>query len=69
METKQISLEEIYQKLLEINANIKKFKKIEQYLEDLEFAKRTEEAWKEIDEGKGKKMPVKEFLSEIKSLK
>ncbi|KHO55151.1 MAG: hypothetical protein QT10_C0006G0038 [archaeon GW2011_AR19] len=52
METKQISLEEIYQKLLEINANIKKFKKIEQYLEDLEFAKRTEEAWKEIDEGK-----------------
>jgi len=52
METKQISLEEIYQKLLEINANIKKFKKIEQYLEDLEFARRTEEAWKEIDEGK-----------------
>ena len=52
METKQISLEEIYQKLLEINANIKKFKKIELYLEDLEFAKRTEEAWKEIDEGK-----------------
>ena len=52
METKQISLEEIYQKLLEINANIKKFKKIEQYLEDLEFAKRKEEAWKEIDEGK-----------------
>ena len=69
METKQISLEEIYQKLLEINANIKKFKKIEQYLEDLEFAKRTEEAWKEIDEGKGKKMSVNEFMNEIKSLK
>lgn len=35
--------------------------------EDLEFAKRTEEAWKEIDAGKGIKMNVKDFLKEMKS--
>jgi len=35
--------------------------------EDLEFAKRTEEAWKEIDAGKGIKTSVKDFLKEMKS--
>jgi len=35
--------------------------------EDLEFARRTEEAWKEIDAGKGIKMSVKDFLKEMKS--
>lgn len=66
MEQKQISLNEIYKILLELKS---KMQSIDQYIEDLEFARRTEEAWKEIDEGKGKKMSVKEFLSEIKSLK
>ena len=34
--------------------------------EDLEFAKRTEEAWKRIEEGKGIKMGFDDFLKEIK---
>lgn len=35
--------------------------------EDLEFAKRTEEAWREIDAGKGIKTSVEDFLREMKS--
>ena len=35
--------------------------------EDLEFAKRTEEAWREIDAGRGIKTSVKDFLKEMKS--
>lgn len=34
--------------------------------EDLEFAKRTEEAWKRIEEGKGIKMDFDDFLKEMK---
>ncbi len=34
--------------------------------DDLEFSRRTEEAWKEIDEGKGVSMSKEEFLKEIK---
>ena len=41
-------------------------KKVENLSEDLEFAKRTELAWKEIDEGKGIKMSVDDFLKEMK---
>ena len=41
-------------------ANIKQF-----MIEELNFAKGTEEAWQEIDEGKFKKMSDKEFLKEI----
>jgi len=37
------------------------------FKEDLEFARRTEEAWKEIDSGKGIKTSAKDFLKEIKS--
>ena len=37
--------------------------------EDLEFARRTEEAWKEIDEGNYKSMNVEELFKELKSLK
>jgi AbrB family looped-hinge helix DNA binding protein len=33
--------------------------------EDLEFAKRTEEAWKRIEEGKGTKMDSEEFLKDL----
>ena len=35
--------------------------------EDLKFAKRTEEAWKEIEEGKGIRMNVTDFLKEMKN--
>ncbi len=34
--------------------------------EDLEFARRTEEAWKRIKEGKGIKMNFDEFIEEMK---
>ncbi|MDO8459877.1 MAG: AbrB/MazE/SpoVT family DNA-binding domain-containing protein [Nanoarchaeota archaeon] len=37
--------------------------------EDLEFAKRTEEAWKQIEQGKYKESSVEDFLKEIRSLK
>ncbi|MAG20121.1 AbrB family transcriptional regulator [archaeon] len=36
------------------------------FKEDLEFAKRTEEAWIRRDEGKFKSMEKEEFLKEIK---
>lgn len=34
--------------------------------EDLEFAKRTEEAWKRIEEGKGIEMNFDDFIKEMK---
>ena len=34
--------------------------------EELEFARRTEEAWKRIEEGKGIKMGFDDFLKEMK---
>lgn len=33
--------------------------------EDLEFAKRTEEAWKRYEKGEFKKLPMDEFLREL----
>ncbi len=39
--------------------------KDEKLKEDLEFARRTEEAWKRIERGEGKSMTVKEFLKEL----
>ena len=45
----------------------KEFAKMKKFIEEnLEFAKRTEEAWQEIDEGKCTKMDSKDFLNEIK---
>ncbi len=49
MEQNQVSLNEIYKVLLELKG---KMQKMDQYIEDLEFARRTEEAWQEVDEGK-----------------
>jgi len=34
--------------------------------EDLEFAKRTEEAWRDIEAGKGVKMDFDDFVKEMK---
>lgn len=49
---------------------LKKADKMDKQLkEDLEVAKRVEDAWKEIDEGRFKKMSSDEFLAEIKSWK
>jgi len=45
----------------------KEFAKMKKFIkEDLEFAKRTEEAWQEIDEGKCTKIDSEDFLKEIK---
>lgn len=47
---------------------LKKADKFDKNLaEDLEFARRTEEAWKEIKQGKGVSMSVEDFLKEIKT--
>jgi len=37
-----------------------------QFAEDIEFAKRTEEAWKEIEESRGLRMSIDDFLKEMK---
>lgn len=37
----------------------------ERLKEDLEFARRTEEAWKEYDKGKFRSTSVKQFLKEM----
>jgi hypothetical protein len=63
MEQNPISLEEVYKKLIKMEAMLMK---MDQYLEDLEFARRTEEAWQEIDEGKYTEMELNDFLKEIK---
>jgi len=39
----------------------------EQMKEDLEFARRTEEAWKEIDEGKFTEYSTEEFFERLKN--
>ncbi len=39
-----------------------------QLAEDLEFARRTEEAWKEHDKGNFKSMSADKFLAELKKL-
>ena len=36
------------------------------FKEDLEFAERTERAWKEYEQGKSRKMSFDEFLTEAK---
>ncbi len=41
----------------------------EHLAEDLEFTKRIEAAWKEIEAGKGVRISVDEFLKEIRSFK
>lgn len=47
----------IMKKATELDKNLK---------EDLEFARRTEEAWKRYEKGEFKSMPAEEFLKELK---
>lgn len=63
MEQKQVSNEEIYKVLLELKA---KMQKMDQYIEDLEFARRTEEAYQRHEAGEFKQKSSKEFLKELK---
>ena len=49
---------------------LKKADKFDKQIEeDILVAKRVEEAWKEIEQGKYKRMSSKEFLKEIRALK
>jgi len=48
MEQKQATMEEMHKILLYLKS---KMQKMDQYIDDLEFARRTEEAWQEIDKG------------------
>ena len=66
MEQKQITLNEIYKKLVKIEATMEKLKKIDRYIEDLEFARRTEEAYQRHEAGEFIEMDKKEFLKELK---
>lgn len=62
METKNISMEEVYRKLLELE---KMMKKVDVYMEDLEFARKVTEAWERYDKGEFKSLPEKEFLKKL----
>lgn len=64
MQQEQISIEQIYKKLLQLEVFMKK---MDDYMVDLEFARRTEEAWQEIEAGKGITRSKEEFLKELKS--
>lgn len=50
MEQKQLSLENMNKEIVALKQEMAKIKVM--FEEDLEFARRTELAWKEIDEGK-----------------
>lgn len=60
----QINIVQMNKELIILKNEFAKMKMILE--EDLEFARRTEEAWQEIDEGKCRKMSKEDFLNEIK---
>lgn len=66
MEQNQTSLNEIYKILLELKAKMQKFDKMDKYIEDLEFARRIEEAYQRHEEGDFKIKSSKEFSKELK---
>ncbi|MCG8634517.1 MAG: AbrB/MazE/SpoVT family DNA-binding domain-containing protein [Desulfobacterales bacterium] len=48
---------------------LKKIKQVsEQMKEDMEFAKRTEEAWQDIEAGNGKRYSVEEFFEHLEDV-
>lgn len=59
----QVSLESIYKKLENLEMFMKKF---EQFAEDLEFARQTEEAYRRHEEGDFIEMDSEKFLKELK---
>ncbi|MEK6908430.1 MAG: hypothetical protein AABX23_00055 [Nanoarchaeota archaeon] len=64
MENQQITLEEMHKILLYLKA---KMQKMDHYIEDLEFARLTQEAWQEIETGKYTKYNSSEdFLATLK---
>jgi len=65
MEQKQITLNDVYAKLIALEKSMKKLDKIDQYLEDLEFARRTEEAYQRHEAGEFIEMDEKGFFEEL----
>jgi len=63
MKNEQASLESIYKKLLNLELFMKKFERL---AEDLEFAKKTEEAYSRHEGGDFIEMESGEFLKDIK---
>jgi len=64
MQQEQISLDKVYLKLIQLEVFMKK---MDNYINDLEFARRTEEAWQEIETGKGKTYSLEEFRKKLKN--
>ncbi|MDO8508343.1 MAG: hypothetical protein Q7S27_01520 [Nanoarchaeota archaeon] len=62
MEQEQVTLKQVYEKLTKLE---KFMKKMDQYIKDLEFARRTNEAWEEIEAGKGKTYSLEEFHKKL----
>ena len=63
MENKQVTLNEVYAKLIVLE---KFMKKMNGHIEDLEFARRTEESYQRHEAGDFKVKSSKEFLKELK---
>ena len=63
MGQQQITLEDVYEKVSKIEIFMSK---MDQYLEDLEFARRTEEAYQRHEAGDFIELDEKEFLKEMK---
>ncbi len=59
----QVFLEKIYKKLENLEVLMKKFG---QFTEDMEFARRTDEAYKRIETGEGETMEFDNFIEEMK---
>jgi uncharacterized protein YPO0396 len=63
MEQEQITLESLKKELIELKKDVESLKSLK---EDLEFARRTEEAYQSIEKGEGIEMEFDDFLKEIK---
>jgi len=62
----QVNLEKLNMEVMALKAQLNTIQKFIQ--EDLEFARRTEEAWQEIDEGKFTKYDsAEEFFDSLKN--
>jgi hypothetical protein len=61
----QMNLEKLNMEVLALKAQ---FNTIQKFIKDFEFAQRTEEAWKEIDDGKCTEYgSVEEFFDSLKN--
>jgi len=61
----QMNLDKLNMEVMALKAQMNEMKKLIQ--EDLEFARGTEEAWQEIDEGKFTEHSVEEFFDSLKN--